>query len=259
MAWSIDWDAVIGGLGLGLGGVEGYFNYKARKEQMEYLKQLQKQLFAREDNAVQRRVADFKAAGLSKTLAAGSAAGAGSVVDVSAPQSDTLSRMISGLSIARTKAEIDNLNSQTANNITRNEVYDAQAQKYLSDVAYNDARIILAGGQYEFLGYQQRQIDAWINKAVAETDNELLKQGLTRAQINKLNIENTTYADMLTSKLAGIVLDNQRKEMENNYTALFGTKMTTPTTVGKFFDSGKWSQTRFAKDANLSLGFTGSW
>ena len=43
-------------------------------------------MFAREDNAVQRRAADLKAAGLSKTLAAGGAAQAGPVVATQAPQ-----------------------------------------------------------------------------------------------------------------------------------------------------------------------------
>lgn len=42
--------------------------------QMEFEKDMQNQTWAREDNAVQRRVADLKAAGLSPVLAAGSAA-----------------------------------------------------------------------------------------------------------------------------------------------------------------------------------------
>lgn len=61
-------------------------NFDLQKENLAYQKDLQKQLFEREDNAVQRRVNDLIKAGLSPTLAAGSSAGAGSIVSTSAPQ-----------------------------------------------------------------------------------------------------------------------------------------------------------------------------
>lgn len=61
-------------------------NLDLQRQNLAYQKDLQKEIFSREDNAVQRRVNDLVKAGLSPTLAAGSSAGAGSVVSTSAPQ-----------------------------------------------------------------------------------------------------------------------------------------------------------------------------
>ena len=64
-------------------------NLNFQKETLQYQKDLQKEIFAREDNSVQRRVADLEAAGINKTLAAGSGASAGEAIGVITPQQDS--------------------------------------------------------------------------------------------------------------------------------------------------------------------------
>lgn len=107
-------------------------NLQFQNENLQYQKNLQKQIFAREDNAVQRRVDDLVAAGLSPTLAAGSAANAGQAIETQALHNGYspntmptygLSSMIgAGLDalkavgeLNRQKAEIDYLQNQSKN------------------------------------------------------------------------------------------------------------------------------------------------
>lgn len=85
-------------------------NLGFQKDTLAYQKALQKQLFEREDNAVQRRAADLEAAGLSKTLAAGSAAGAGEYVPITTPQNkfrSDLSSVVGNMySVAQTAEDL---------------------------------------------------------------------------------------------------------------------------------------------------------
>lgn len=121
---------ISGGLGL-IGNILGYgaekeqaeLNYRLGMENLQYQKDLQQKIFEREDNAVQRRMADLEKAGLSKTLAAGSAAGAGAVVHTQAPQKrqdfDRLSKMfdfqqtlMNTINIKKAQADVNATNAQ---------------------------------------------------------------------------------------------------------------------------------------------------
>lgn len=66
--------------------VMGGINYANQQEQQKWERQKYEQALSREDSAIQRRVADLKAAGLSPVLAAGSGASTMAPIKSSAPQ-----------------------------------------------------------------------------------------------------------------------------------------------------------------------------
>ena len=79
--------SVVGGLvDTFVGASSASKNYKMQKEALEWQKYAQKTAWQREDNAVQRRVADLKAAGMSPVLVAGQGAQASGPIQVTAPQ-----------------------------------------------------------------------------------------------------------------------------------------------------------------------------
>lgn len=108
-------------------------NFQLQKENLAYQKDLQKIIFNREDNAVQRRVDDLRKAGLSPTLAAGSAAGAGSVISTSAPQ--RVSDLQGYLALAQVGTMIANQQkAQTEADIARQNLKQLKMDnKYLKD------------------------------------------------------------------------------------------------------------------------------
>lgn len=125
------------GMALGTAGFafDQYINYKnfqLQRDQYNYERKLQQQIFAREDNATQRRVADLRAAGLSPVLAAGSPAGSGAVVSTTAPQIGKTGLPESALMMMQmvkmkkdidvSDAQIDLIKSQTENTTNQTKI-----------------------------------------------------------------------------------------------------------------------------------------
>lgn len=108
-----------GALASGTGMFDSWTNYQNQKDKLSWDKSVQRESWMREDNSVQRRVADLKAAGLSPVLAAGQGASSGPVVSTQAPQSNTASvaeKMLSAMTMAKsfekTDAEIAGVQKQ---------------------------------------------------------------------------------------------------------------------------------------------------
>lgn len=74
--------------GLALGGVSSIANFGLGLANYRYQKNLQNEIFRREDTSIARRIHDLKASGLSPVLAAGQGAGTGGIVSTRQPEID---------------------------------------------------------------------------------------------------------------------------------------------------------------------------
>lgn len=141
-------------------------NYGLQERTYDYNRALQYFMASREDNSVQRRVADLKAAGLSPVLAAGQGAGTGPVIQTNTPQGVAttigdkagmlMSLMRMEADISKTYAEnqlidlqkskipyeIANLLSQTGKNLTAQAVDKASAYNTYKNAKLTDEKII---------------------------------------------------------------------------------------------------------------------
>lgn len=185
----------------------GYGVYQDQRN-FNYQKELNETLMEREDNAVQRRVADLRAAGLSPTLAAGSAASSSSGSVASAVQPENkfdkiLNNYITAEQIkamqldnAKTQAEITNMNID-------GDVKRKSIEQMDSNIAINQAELALYGSKQELLTLDARKAEQTLVNMGITADN-MLKEGLkldeeTRKILREINLISKQY-DLMTQQ-----------------------------------------------------------
>jgi len=140
--------ALIGG---GLNAASGYYNNERniamQRETNEMNERLMRENWAREDNAVSRRVMDLKNAGLSPVLAAGSAAQSSAPIKMDSPKSEDWGPAATGgamqailgatqvarthMDLKKTAAEIGNIVAQTGNVMTNTQATEQNMEQQL--------------------------------------------------------------------------------------------------------------------------------
>ena len=102
------------GASVGSNLLTGYLNYRNQKDTLHWQKDLQRDIFAREDTSIARRVADLKASGLSPVLAAGQGAGTGGAVSVTPPQLNLGDNALIAMNLMKQEADISATRAQEA-------------------------------------------------------------------------------------------------------------------------------------------------
>ncbi len=138
------------------------FNKDSYLNNFEYQKNLQQQIFGREDNAVQRRAADLQKAGLSKTLAAGDGAGSGTAISTSpfsgsAPHRSPVDLISASMNMAQGLSDIRKVQAETENALKQNEVMDSQLLNDEYQRNYTLVKTAIEQGNLDMLGLTREQ------------------------------------------------------------------------------------------------------
>ena len=229
--------------------VGGLLNYDMQKQNLQYQKDLQEKMFKREDNAVQRRTADMKAAGINPILAAGQGASAGPVVSTAAPQMDVpqisnnfenkfqnqqlkINERVAAANLLKMDAEIshtkaDELRIRHQMKIDNQKMRDEQRR-----LGHEDSRMVLDIYRYNIelarLGLDTDRLDSDIKHRIIEADKLELEREKHELEKNKFVIESllNTSRRMLvdeqrmTERLTqyGVQADTARKLLDNQIT-----------------------------------------
>ena len=213
----LDIGALAGGAMTAGGSIlQGYWNKEQQQNNLDYQKDLQAQIFQREDDSVQRRVADLKKAGLSPTLAAGSGAGAGSVISTQAPQMSGLEDLGKSITAALNVKALEQANQSIDK--TAEERILIKKQQLKTDIdsrlsaaaavkAQADTTKAIADAKLTDLKSAQQSMD---NKIQADTGLPSNPSGPAKYYRDATGILNKMFPDF-EQYFGPAIKDNQRK------------------------------------------------
>lgn len=213
MAWA---EIIAAGLSAGAQGAGAIANYMAQKSQASYQKDMQKQAWQREDNAVQRRKADLLAAGLSPVLAAGSAATTMAPIRIEAPQMDTAAIASAGktvnegmLTALAMKQGVESINKTAA------ETSNIQAQQHKTEV------------ETDFMT-QNNPTVIESNKIARDVANATKPANINRAfaEVKGVNLDNANR--VLDSKIKNLQVTNAEIDIVKNRISVTAARMGIP-------------------------------
>ena len=189
--------AVLSGATVGSNLLTGYLNYKNQKDTLAWQKDLQSDIFAREDTSIARRVADLKASGLSPVLAAGQGAGTGGTVSVTPPQLNLGDNAMVAMNLMKQEADISATRAQ--------EEYIKLQQKRLDQLLPAELSQIEAGIKNADAQTYKTYQDA--KKAKVEADN------MTRTGTSGQNVFSQVFRDLTGATNTSV--DNVKKSLDN--------------------------------------------